>query len=181
MKEKISEEIEIPEGIEVEIAKMGEVKIKGPKGEAIKLLKHPKVSISKKENKIKIASLGSRHEKKIVNTFKAHIHNLMKGVKELYVYELKICSGHFPITVEMKDNKLIVKNFLGGKIAKQAKILPNVKVVLKGDIITIESTNKESAGETASNIERSTRIVNRDRRRFQDGIYITKKEGIPIR
>lgn len=181
MKKKVTEEIEIPQNIEIEISKIGEIKINGPKGKTSKILKYPRIKITKKENKIIITSTGSRNELKLINTFKSHIYNLIKGVIEGYVYELKICSGHFPITVEKKDGILLIKNFLGERVPRKAKILPEVNIEIKGDNIILESVSKESAGETASNIERATRITKRDRRRFQDGIFLTKKAGIPIR
>lgn len=175
------EEIGIPGGVEVEIINIGEIVIRGIKGETKKLLRYPGIKITKKENKVIISGVGSKNEKRLVNTYASHISNLIKGVQKGFIYELKICSGHFPITVEIKDNILFIKNFLGERVPRKAKILPDVKIEIKGDIIILEGINKESVGETASNIERATRVTNRDRRRFQDGIFITKKANIPIR
>ena len=53
-------------------------------------------------------------------------------------------------------------------------------VKVEGSEIIIESTNKELAGQAAADIEQLTRITNKDRRIFQDGIYITEKDGKKI-
>jgi large subunit ribosomal protein L6 len=42
--------------------------------------------------------------------------------------------------------------------------------------VTVTGIDKESVGQTAANIERSTTVKNRDRRVFQDGIYLIHKE-----
>jgi large subunit ribosomal protein L6 len=85
------------------------------------------------------------------------------------------------MNVAVSGDKLSVKNFLGEKIPRVAKILPGVTVKVEGDIIDIESTDKEAAGQTAANFEQLTRITNRDLRIFQDGIYITVKDGKEIK
>ena len=131
-----------------------------------------------KDNKIIIGyEKATKKEKKIINTSSAHIRNMIKGVQKKFEYELKICSSHFPMNVEKKGKKIIIKNFLGEKTPRESIILPNVEVQIEKEIITIESVNKEAAGQTAANLEQATKIKGRDIRIFQDGIYITNKCG----
>ena len=111
----------------------------------------------------------------MIGTFKSHIDNLMTGAAEGHVYQLKIASSHFPMTATINNQEFTVQNFLGGKVPRVIKVKEGVDVKIEGDIITIESTDKEAAGQTAGDIEQMCRITNKDRRIFQDGIYIIKK------
>jgi len=81
------------------------------------------------------------------------------------------------MTLKLEGDKLKISNFLGEKISRVAQVLPNVEVEIKGNEITISSHNKESAGQTAANFEKATKVKGRDRRIFQDGIFITHKPG----
>ena len=177
----LNEEIEIPKGIKVEIDNNMFI-VKGEKGELKRKLFHPRIKISKKENKIFFeAKKVSKNEKRMLFTFKAHIKNLIKGVLEPFVYKLKICSGHFPMNVSIEGNEVVIKNFLGERIPRKAKILDGVEAKVQGNEITLSSISKEDAGQTAANIEKATRISNRDRRVFGDGIFITEKAGKAIK
>lgn len=180
-KKEIKVEIEVPEGVVIEIDK-AIVKIKGKAGEVAKKLFNPNITINKEDNKIVLKALRSTNrEQKLVNTFRAHIKNMLKGVNETYKYKLKICSGHFPMNVSIKDNEFIVKNFFGEKIPRVLKIKEGANVKVEGDIIIVESSDKELAGQVAADIEQLMRRTKYDTRIFQDGIHIISKGSKEIK
>jgi len=177
----IREEIEIPEGVEVTVEN-NVVKVKGPKGELERELKYPEVKIFMEDGKVVIyKDFPRKNDIAIVRTFKAHINNMIKGVTEGFTYKLKVVYSHFPITVKVQGDKVVIENFLGEKAPRLAQILPGVKVKVKGQEIVVEGIDKEKVGQTAANIEQATRITKWDRRVFQDGIYIVEKAGRPIK
>jgi large subunit ribosomal protein L6 len=182
MKQEIIEEnLEIPAGIKVKIDGPM-ITVEGPKGKVQRKLFNPNVSISQDSNHIKIlAKEASRREKQTIGTFKAHLKNMVEGAQEGYTYRLKICSGHFPMTVAMKGNELTVKNYIGEKVPRILKIKPGADVKVEGEFIVITSNDKELAGQAAASIEKLTSRSAYDRRVFQDGIYIIEKAGKEIR
>ncbi|MFO8016405.1 MAG: 50S ribosomal protein L6 [Candidatus Woesearchaeota archaeon] len=174
------ETVEIPEGVEISIEGPA-VSTKGSKGELKRVFRHPKIRIERKDNKISLsASNATKREKKVMGTFRAHINNMIKGVSEGHSYKLKICSGHFPMNVSMEKGQFTVKNFLGEKLPRTMSVGDDVEVKIDGSEVVVESINKEAAGQTAANIEKLTSIKGRDKRIFQDGIYITEKDGKPV-
>ncbi len=176
-KKGLSEIIEIPNNVEVNIDK-SIIKVKGPKGEIKKKFNSSRINIKKDNNKINFSvESDSRKNKDILNANLANFKNVIKGVNEIYVYKLKICSGHFPMNVTVDNNKMIIKNFLGEKLPRVANLLENVNVKVNGDIIIVESPDKDKAGQVSANIEIATKISNKDRRVFQDGIFIIEKAG----
>ena len=180
MKINLIKEIEIPEGIEVEINGQ-EIFVKGNGLENKKKFDFGRINVQKKNNKIILdAKKATKREKKMMGTIATHIKNLFKGIKEKFVYKLEICHLHFPMNVAVNEKEVIIKNFLGENKERKAKILPGVEVKMEGNILTVESHNKEAAGQTAANIEKTTKIKNKDRRVFQDGIFITNKPGRKI-
>ena len=175
--EEINADVEIPEGVQVNIS--GKViNIKGAKGELSREFKDPNIEFSNVDGKIKIMTKKpSKKEKAIIFTYRAHVRNMIKGVTESFKYELKICSTHFPMNVAFNNGEITVKNFFGEKSPRVLKINSDVKVAVKDKIIELESCDKEKAGTAASNIEQLTRVTNKDRRIFQDGIFIINKAG----
>ena len=177
----IKETVSIPEGVEVQI-EGNIVSVKGEKGENSRKLVYPKMIIKKEENKVVLEfKKPTKREKRMANTFKAHIKNLMKGVKEGFLYKLKICSSHFPMSVKVEGNQVVISNFLGEKIPRKAGIVEGVNVKIEGDEILVEGVDKEKVSLTAGRIEQATRITNRSRIVFQDGCFITSKDGKEIR
>ncbi len=181
MSDKIKEGIIIQEGIDIEI-EGPTINVRGKKGELTKRLIHPKIKIQKQGKNIMISSdKPTKREKTMIGTFKSHINNMVVGVTDGYVYTLKICSGHFPMTVNLEGNVVTIKNFLGEKVPRKAKIPEDVNVKIQGDQISVESLDKEKAGLAAARIEQATKVKGRDRRVFQDGIYIISKAGKSIK
>lgn len=180
MKKELFQEIEIPKGIGVRIDD-STISIKGPEGENERTFNKNKLVFEVKDNKILVGKkIATKKEKKIINTLTAHIKNMVRGVQKKFEYKLKVCSTHFPISLELEGNKISIKNFLGEKIPRNVKILDGSEVKIDGEIITVISSNKEIAGQTAANFEAATKIKKRDRRIFQDGIFIINKSGKEI-
>jgi len=177
MRQNVKEELKTPAGITISVSQ-GIVTVKGPKGEISKTMNYPRIDIKPEAEKISVGSMNAtRREKTQVFSYLAHLRNMIKGVQEPYVYKVKICSGHFPMNVSLQGKELQVKNFLGEKVPRNVRVKDGVSVQVDGDMITIISCDKELAGQTAANFEQLTRITNRDRRIFQDGLYIIQKAG----
>lgn len=174
---RIWEEIEIPENVTVEVN--GKViKVKGPKGEVTRDFSHArKVNIRVENNKVIVETFFARRkEKAIVYAIAAHIRNMITGVTKGFRYWLKIIYSHFPITVKVEGDKVLIINFLGEKAPRVAKIVGNARVKVQKNDVIVEGINIEEVGQTAANIEQATKIRGFDRRVFVDGIYIYKKE-----
>jgi large subunit ribosomal protein L6 len=169
--------IEIPAGIELKVDG-SKVTLKGKLGEVTKVFSMPAFRFSR-EGAMLVVSCDKYgiydHEKFM--TVKAHLRNMIKGCNEGYLYKLKTCSAHFPMNVSVSGNKFVVKNMLGEKVPRELVIKPGVKVEVKADMVEVSGLNKETVSQVAADIEKLTNVTNRDRRIFQDGIYITSKDG----
>ncbi|MFT4303254.1 MAG: 50S ribosomal protein L6 [Candidatus Woesearchaeota archaeon] len=169
--------IEIPEGVDL-VLDGQKITIKGKLGEVVKIYKMPRFVFAKEGKNLLITCNNySVYDRRNLQTIKAHIKNMIQGANEGFVYQLKICASHFPMTVAVQGNKLSVKNLLGEKVPRVLDLKKNTKVEVKGDIIEVSGTDLELVSQQAGDIEQLTRITNRDRRIFQDGIYIINKAG----
>lgn len=177
---RMEEIIKIPDDIKIELN--NGIKISGKKGELIKKNKDKDIKLERRNNEIVIFSQkNSKRLKKKIGSLKAHIKNMIKGVREIHFYKLKICASHFPMNVSIEHNKFIVKNFIGEKIPRILKLNKDSSIKLEGSEILVESCDKDAAAQTAADIEQLCRIKNRDKRVFQDGIFIINKCGKEIK
>ena len=151
---------------------------KGPNGEVSKHIFFPSINLKIADGVVEVSAEDvGKAKKKLLGTTVAHIKNVVLGASQNFVYKLKICSGHFPMTATLSGSTLSVKNYLGEKVPRVLQLKQGASVKLDGEIITVESSNKEIAGQVAADIEQLMRITNRDRRIFQDGIFIIEKNG----
>jgi large subunit ribosomal protein L6 len=79
--------------------------------------------------------------------------------------------------MSVKGNTFVVNNYFGEKVPRNADILSGVDVKVSNKVeVTVSGIDKELVGQTAANIEKCATVKNRDRRVFQDGIYLINKE-----
>lgn len=177
MKTKIIEKIQIPEGVSCSISN-GILACTKSGNEIKRNIIIPNISVKIEGKEIVfLCNKGNKNDFKTIKSHLAHMRNIFQGLETRYIYELESCNVHFPMTLKVEKNHLIITNFLGEKVPRTAEILPNVDIQIKGPKITVTSYNKEAAGQTAANLEKATIVRNRDRRIFQDGIYIVSKPG----
>jgi large subunit ribosomal protein L6 len=180
MKKEIIEKIEVPQEIEFELDHE-EVKLKYEGKETKKRFNLTNISLKKQGNEIIIEGKKStKAEAKMIGTIRAHLKNMIKGLKENFEYKLAIEYVHFPMTVEVSGNEVVIKNFLGEKKPRKCKVLKNAEVKINKSEIIVSSFDKEIAGQMAANLEKTTIVKGKDKRKFQDGIYITEKCGRAI-
>jgi large subunit ribosomal protein L6 len=178
--EKLTETISIPQGCTFMFDKKN-ITVKGPKGEVTRKLPDKKIKIEQQNQELNLLyEQATKREKRMLFTTKAHIKNMLKGVQEGFTYKLKICSGHFPMNVSIKNDALEIKNFHWRKSTKNIKNKNRCNRKNKRRRNTVEALNKEIAGQTAGSIEKLTKRPGFDKRIFQDGIYIIEKDGKKI-
>jgi large subunit ribosomal protein L6 len=176
---EISRTIEIPEGVVIGIDDR-KVSVKGTKATLVRDFSHANVSMETNGKNVKVyAQWPRKKEAALVGTIESHIKNMITGVTKGFTYKLKIVFSHFPITVKVQDRSVMVENFTGERRARKAKILGDVKVTVETEDLIVQGTNIEDVSQTAANIERMTRVTNKDPRVFLDGIYVYERnEGM---
>lgn len=175
MKKEIVKTQDIPEGVDVRMEDHM-ITVKGDKGEITRSFEDPVIAVSVEGKQVVFkATNATKREKMRIGTFNSHMNNMLRGVKEPFIYKMKICAGHFPMNVSIQNNEISIKNFLGEKIPRKIQLDKDVDVKVDGEHIIITHADREKAGLTAGRIEQLTKIKGRDRRIFQDGIYITEK------
>lgn len=151
----------------------GIIEISGKLGKISRNFAHLNLKFKINENTLLIESQKKTKKGKCaLKTAKAHIENMIHGVQHGWEKKLKIVYQHFPIQLRQQGDKIIISNFLGERAPRIAKIRKGTTVEIKGQDIVVKGINKEDVGLTAANLERQTKVRNKDRRVFQDGIYI---------
>uniref|UniRef100_A0A7C2ZBY6 Large ribosomal subunit protein uL6 n=1 Tax=Ignisphaera aggregans TaxID=334771 RepID=A0A7C2ZBY6_9CREN len=170
----LREEIPVPENVNVEV-RGKTVKVSGPKGVLERDFSHANNVIIKIDNgKIVFETFfANRRQKAVFYSVLSHVKNMITGVLKGWRYKLRVVTTHFPATVKIVGNEVVIDNFLGERHPRKAKILEGVNVRLEGrDVIVVEGIDREKVAQTAANIELATRVKDKDRRIFVDGVYI---------
>lgn len=175
--DRIDHVIELPEGVSATVTDSGDVTITGPNGSLSRLFQSSRIDLIQDGGGLIVrVDIPRRKEKALAGTWNAHLNNMIKGVVDGFSYSLKAFYSHFPMTLAVKGNEFVVNNYFGEKVPRRADILPGVEVKVSNKVeVTVSGNDKEAVGQTAANIERCATVKNRDRRVFQDGIYLLEK------
>ena len=175
IKEIIEKKIDLPKDITAEVSG-STVSVKGMGKEAKRQLKANGISFRQENNSIVVVGKpASRKINALINTIASHINNMVSGLDKDYVYKLTVVYSHFPMNVTVKGRIVEIKNFVGEKKPRNAKIVEGTTVTIKGKEVVVKSHNKEAAGQTAANLENATKVRGKDKRIYQDGIFIVEK------
>ncbi len=164
--------MKVPQGVSVNES-AGMVFVTGPKGNVSKQFNTRLVKLSLQADEISVSGIGKMNRSKTaaVNSVERHLINMVNGVQAGYAKKLTVVYAHFPVAVEVKGSLVLIKNFLGEKSPRIAKIVPGVQVKADKQEITVSGIDREAVGQTAANIMQAVKITKRDIRVFQDGIY----------
>lgn len=131
------------------------------------------IKIEVKNNDVEVIPLikNKRKAKMIKNTYVSLIKQMQEGVTKGYEQLMEVVYSHFPISLEVKEGKLIIKNLYGERIPREAKIVGKTKVEVKGKMVRVFGIDKYEVFQTVANIMQACKQNKFDPRVFQDGIY----------
>ncbi len=152
------------------------LKMTGPLGSVAKNFWRIPVNVKIERSKIQITPYTKKKKDVVTaNTATSLIRNMIHGVTKGFTYKLKVVFAHFPVTVKVKGDSIIVENFMGERSSRTSKIIGDCKVAIEGDDVIVKGVSGEDVGQTAANLEQATRIKRKDQRIFLDGIYVYEK------
>jgi large subunit ribosomal protein L6 len=176
---EVSEIIQIPDDAEITIEGK-KVTVKGAKGVLTRDLSYAPISMELQGKTIRIwANWPRKREAALVGTVCSHIKNMITGVRKGFTCKLKIVFSHFPISVKIQNETVLIENFTGERSPRKAKIMGDAKVKVLSEDIIVQGINLEDVSQTAANIEQATKVKRKDPRVFLDGIYVYERsEGM---
>ena len=171
--------IEVPENITATLTPVRggkTVLIEGPKGELERTFTRLRVQLLLIDKKFVIQSFfGNKAEASMVGTIAGHISNMIKGVTEGFTYKVRVITSHFPATVEVKEQMVLVKNLYGRRDPIRIPFDGSVNITVKGDMVMMTGIDIEKVSQTAARLAEATRLRGRqskDPTVFQDGLYV---------
>lgn len=160
-------EVQVPEGAQLSVTGR-KVSVKGKLGALEREFTGSEISLKLEGKSLQVSSPSNAVE----GTVASHVRNMLHGVLNGFEKKMVIRFAHFPMSLETKGRDVLIKNFLGEKKPRKAKLVGSTKVEVKGQDVKVSGPDKEAVGQTAANIRTATKIKKKDGRVFQDGIFI---------
>ncbi len=168
------EDIEIPAGVEMQISG-NEIKINGPLGANSRTFNSSLLTVSKQGSKLHIETSKTKNLAKkasyAVGSLAKELQNDVDGVRNYFEIRMETVFMHFPVNLEAKNGVFTIKNLFGERKPRTARIVGSTKIEVKDKSVRLYGTKLDDVSQTAANIRQACKIVNKDDRVFQDGVY----------
>ena len=117
VKTRLAQElVEIPGDVDVTID-YNTVCVKGSLGEVRRDFSHARVRLRLENGRVVVeAHWPDKKRAATVGTIRSHIQNMMTGVVKGFTVKLKIVFAHFPVSVKIQDDRVIIENFQGERL-----------------------------------------------------------------
>jgi len=171
------ETIDVPKGVTFTLTGR-RLHAKGPLGAVDRPFPSDALELKTASGQVTITLRLPSHRKRsqaLLKTWAAHLKNLAGSLTLGVEARLKVVAAHFPMKVQVKENHILIENFLGEKHPRSSDLLPGTSARVDGDYLILTGYDVEQAGQSAANIERASRIREYDPRVFQDGIYLVDR------
>jgi large subunit ribosomal protein L6 len=174
------ETVEVPKGVSFSVADR-RLHAKGPLGAVTRPFPAGALELKVHGGTATLTLRLPAHRKRsqaLLKTWAAHLRNLAGSLTLGVEARLKVVAAHFPMKVQVKENHLLIENFLGEKHPRSSDLLPGTSAKVEGEFVILSGYDVEQVGQSAANIERAIRIREYDPRVFQDGIYLVERAHI---
>lgn len=152
----------------------------GNAGKLVKDLSHLAVNFGHpKKNTISIEiHHGARKDVATLRTVRSLINNLIIGVTKGFKYKMRYVYAHFPINVNLDQNKetglweVEIRNFIGEKIVRRVTMAEGVDVEVsknQKDELILFGNSLENVSQSAADIQQICRVRNKDIRKVRTG------------
>ncbi len=172
-------EIDVPEGVEVKIAE-SMLMLKGKSGSSSKKINTRLLKVAVEGGKITVKGSPNKKLEKVsalaAQAFSSEVRSAINGVVNGIEKRMVIFYAHFPITIEVKNKQVYIKNIFGEKVPRVTEIVGDTKVEVKGQDVIVRGADPYDVGQTVANLRKACYSRGYDTRVFQDGIYISKAE-----
>jgi large subunit ribosomal protein L6 len=176
-RDRHQEIVDVPKGVTFTLSGR-RLHVKGPLGAVDRPFPSDALEFQAEPGKVTITLRLPAHRKRsqaLLRTWEAHLRNLSASLTRGVEARLRVVAAHFPMKVQVKENHILIENFLGEKHPRSSDLLPGTTARVEGDYVILSGYDVEQVGQSAANIERASRIREYDPRVFQDGIYLVER------
>jgi large subunit ribosomal protein L6 len=171
------ETVDVPKGVTFTVADR-RLTAKGPLGSVERSFPSDALDLVTASGKVTLTLRLPTHRKRsqaLLKTWAAHLRNLGGSLTLGVEARLKVVAAHFPMKVQVKENHILIENFLGEKHPRSSDLVPGTTAKVEGEFVILSGYDIEQVGQSAANIERASHIRDYDPRVFQDGIYLVER------